>query len=422
MLKSAKFSIQILFDCANNVLSKDSSMPTPSTPPIRTITLGIAEAHPLSGAVLERAKNILEYARTQYSAAGYEVQTVRLSTRPLFDDLAQASPATFIAYAKDLQHTLDDLGIEYCSLGTAQAARPDFPLNHLEWLVDVLAQRPSLSATVQIATQEYGLRYEAAQPVGLIIERLSQETEGGIGNFRFAMLACVPPGSPFFPAAYHTGPASLSLGLQNASVIMEALQVHAAELADGLDLRKVTRWVRDAVVARATPVVELGQRIAREMQLEFGGIDLSPAPMGDDSIVPALEMCGKGPLGGPGTLAAVAAVTAALKSTTLPTCGYCGLMLPVLEDAMLGQRWAEGCVNAHQLLLYSSVCGTGLDTIPLAGTNSAETIARLLLDVATLALRLQKPLSARLFPVPGKHAGDRTEFTSPHLTNTVIQL
>jgi uncharacterized protein (UPF0210 family) len=396
-------------------------MPALLTPPIRTITLGIAEPHPLSGTVLRKAKDILEYARAQYAAAGFEVQTVRLSTRPLFDDLAQASPTVFIGYAKELQSMLDDLGIEYCSLGTAQAARPDFPLEHLEWLVDVLALRSSLSATVQIATQEYGLRNEAAQPTGLIIERLSQETEGGIGNFRFAMLACVSPGSPFFPAAYHTGPTSLALGLQNASIIMDALQAHVAEIADNLDLRKVTRWIRDALVARVTPLVELAQQISHEKQIQFGGIDLSPAPMGDDSIVPALEMCGGGPLGGPGTLATVAAVTAALKSTNLPTCGYCGLMLPVLEDVMLGHRWEEGRINAHQLLLYSSVCGTGLDTIPLAGNTSAESIARLLLDVATLALRLQKPLSARLFPVPGKNVGERTEFTLPYLTNTVIQ-
>jgi uncharacterized protein (UPF0210 family) len=202
---------------------------------------------------------------------------------------------------------------------------------------------------------------------------------------------------------------------------MDALQLHASEIADRLDLRLVTRWVHDTLTAHVTPIVELAQRIAQEKQIQFGGIDLSPAPMGEDSIIPALEMCGGGPLGGSGTLAAIAAVTSALKSTTFPTCGYCGVMLPVLEDAVLGRRWEEGHVNVHQLLLYSSVCGMGLDTIPLAGTTSAESIARLLLDVATLALRLRKPLSARLFPIAGKRAGERTEFVSPHLTNTVIQ-
>ena len=143
--------------------------------------------------------------------------------------------------------------------------------------------------------------------------------------------------------------------------------------------------------------------------------------MGEDSIVSALELAGYGPIGSTGTVALTAAVTSALKSTGLLTCGYCGLMLPVLEDAVLGRRWEDGLVNAHQLLLYSAVCGTGLDTVPLAGDIPAESIAYLLLDVATLALRLNKPLSARLFPVPGKHAGDRTAFTSPYLTNTLVR-
>src|SRR5215469_1964838 len=241
-------------------------MPASLTPPIRTITLGIAEPHPLPTAVLQKAKNVLEYARARYVDAGFEVQTVRLSTRPLFDDLAEMPPAAFIGYAKELQRMLDDLGIEYCSVGTAHAARPNFPLYRLQWLVDVLASHSSLSATVQIATQEYGLRNEAAQPTALIIERLSQETEGGIGNFRFAMLACVPPGCPFFPAAYHAGPTSLALGLQSASVVMEALQVHASEIADELDLRLVTRWVRNTITTCVTSVVELAQRIAHEKQ------------------------------------------------------------------------------------------------------------------------------------------------------------
>jgi uncharacterized protein (UPF0210 family) len=235
------------------------------------------------------------------------------------------------------------------------------------------------------------------------------------------MLACVAPGSPFFPAAYHSGPASLSIGLQGAGIIAEALRTQTQRETAPANLVQATESIKNALIERATPIVEMARTLAHEHELVFGGIDLSPAPMGEDSIVSALELAGYGPVGSTGTVALSAAVTAALKSTGLPTCGYCGLMLPVLEDAILGRRWEEGLVNAHQLLLYSAVCGTGLDTVPLAGNIPAETIANLLLDVATLALRLNKPLSARLFPVPGKHAGDRTAFTSPYLTNTLVR-
>ena len=391
------------------------------TSPLRTITLGIAEPHPLPVTVIEHAKTLLQIASTRFTDAGYEVQTVRLSTRSLFDDLADWSPENVLHYVKDLQDMLTDADLGFCSLGTAQVTHPGFSLDRLDLLADILISTSALSATVQLATQEHGLRQEAALPTAFVIKRLAQETAEGQGNFRFAMLACVAPGTPFFPAAYHAGPASLSLGLQGASIVTEALQSHITTTAQALDPVTITQWVREALRTYALPIVQLGQEIAQEYGLLFGGIDVSPAPMGADSIASALELCGYGPLGSPGTLSIASAVTSALKSTGLPTCGYCGLMLAVLEDAGLGQRWEEGYVNIQQLLLYSSVCGTGLDTIPLPGDCSAETIAHLLLDVATLALRLQKPLSARLFPAPGRHAGERTTFMSPYLTNTVVK-
>jgi uncharacterized protein len=391
------------------------------TPPIRTITLGIAEPHPLTSGVIRRASDLLQKASERFAEAGYEVQTVRLSTRPVFDDLAEWSSSALVDYVRELQVMLDDVGVGFCSLGTAQAARPDFPLERIGLIAEMLAPTSALNATVQLATAEDGMRVEAAFAAARVMGRLAHETAEGFGNFRFAMLACVAPGSPFFPSAYHAGPASISLGLQGAGVVAEALIPVYESNSVPLDLKKASEVVRAMLIERASPIIAVGQAIASESGMAFGGIDLSPAPLGEDSIVSALEHGGYGPIGSSGTVAIAAALTTALKGTGLPTCGYCGLMLPVLEDAVLGKRWEEGLVSTHQLLLYSAVCGTGLDTLPLPGDTDAEVIAHLLLDVATLALRLNKPLSARLFPVPGKKAGERTEFTSPYLTNTVVR-
>src|SRR5947209_20701 len=105
--------------------------------PIRTITLGIAEAHPLKSEVIERAAATLENASKRYTEAGYEVQTVRLSTRPIFDDLADWLSPDLLNYVRELQHMLDDADLSYCSLGTAQAARPGFPLERLDLIADL---------------------------------------------------------------------------------------------------------------------------------------------------------------------------------------------------------------------------------------------------------------------------------------------
>jgi uncharacterized protein (UPF0210 family) len=100
--------------------------------------------------------------------------------------------------------------------------------------------------------------------------------------------------------------------------------------------------------------------------------------------------------------------------------GYSGLMVPVMEDKLLAQRWAESTYNIDSLLAYSSVCGTGLDTIPLPGDTSLDQMERIYADVASLATKWNKPLSARLQPIPNKKPGDRTDFQDPRLFNTTV--
>jgi hypothetical protein len=113
-------------------------------------------------------------------------------------------------------------------------------------------------------------------------------------------------------------------------------------------------------------------------------------------------------------------ITRVLKNLSVNKCGYSGLMLPVCEDFGLAQRCNERTYNLTNLLLYSAVCGCGLDTIPLPGNITTEKIEAILLDLAALAIALNKPLSARLLPVPGKKAGEKTSFNSPYLVDCKI--
>jgi len=113
------------------------------------------------------------------------------------------------------------------------------------WVVLLSAARPTLPNQL-LQT----VRAEAALPTARIMQRLAQETEEGFGNFRFAMLACLEPGCPFFPAAYHSGPTSLSLGLQGAGLLTQVLQKSPRAIEDkavaeakSVDLFKVSEGV-----------------------------------------------------------------------------------------------------------------------------------------------------------------------------------
>jgi len=121
-----------------------------------------------------------------------------------------------------------------------------------------------------------------------------------------------------------------------------------------------------------------------------------------------------------GSLAAAAILTEAIDRANFPHTGFSGFMQPVLEDSVLAKRAAEGILTIKDALLYSTVCGTGLDTVPLPGDTTAEQLVPLLLDISALALRLDKPLTARLMPVPGKKAGDETNFDFGFFVNSKV--
>jgi hypothetical protein len=120
-------------------------------------------------------------------------------------------------------------------------------------------------------------------------------------------------------------------------------------------------------------------------------------------------------------LSAAFAITSAVRRVPVKQAGYSGLMLPVLEDSVLAKRWESGAIGRDSIMSYSSVCSTGLDAIPLPGDISERELENILTDLASLAVKWHKPLSARLLPVSGKHAGDMTEFSSPYLVNIKIR-
>jgi uncharacterized protein (UPF0210 family) len=162
--------------------------------------------------------------------------------------------------------------------------------------------------------------------------------------------------------------------------------------------------------------------VTAEREAQFLGIDFSFAPYPDHarSLGAALEALGVPAAGLAGTVAAAAFLTDCLDQAEFLRTGFCGLLLPPLEDDTLAARAAEGSLTVTDLLLCSAVCGTGLDTLPLPGDTTVDQMTALLLDLGALALRLDKPLTARLMPIPGKAAGDEVHFDFPYFADSRV--
>ena len=133
----------------------------------------------------------------------------------------------------------------------------------------------------------------------------------------------------------------------------------------------------------ARAVEDIASKIDQETGWTYMGLDLSPAPMKYASIGSAMAGFTGGRFGTSGTLTAVATITSALRDISVKKVGYSGVMMPVLEDTRLAQLWGEGALSMDQLLAYSAVCGTGLDTIPLPGDVTTQQLERIIGDVAS---------------------------------------
>ena len=197
--------------------------------------------------------------------------------------------------------------------------------------------------------------------------------------------------------------------------------VNAFENAETVDAGR--NALVTALEENAKKLVKVADLLKYKYMLKFGGIRLFAGAFPRREPGPwarPFERMGVPRVGLHGSLAAAAILTESIERARFPRAGFSGLMMPVLEDAVLAQRAAEGTLTIKDLLLYSAVCGTGLDTIPLAGDVTSGQIAALLLDLSTLALRLDKPLTARLMPIPGKQVGDPTSFDFGFFANSRV--
>ena len=377
---------------------------------VRAITAGITLQSLTDTTSLASALGFVSRAKQTMTDAGYEVQTVRVAIAWRVGSTAPSALRGAQAQWRNLDEMADARGA-VLSTGPVDLAIP--PSDVPGWISDLVAatRRTSTSVAVVGATGDPDpARIRAAAET---IARLATVMPQGLGNFRFAAAARVPAGTPFFPVAWHEGPPAFALGLEAAGIV-------AAAARGSRDIGAARVRLRTAIDAAFAPIARLADGIGRREKRRYLGIDASPAPGPDRSIGEAIETLAGQPFGSHSTLAACAVVTDALKSLKTSTCGYSGLMLPVLEDPVLARRAAEGRFGLQQLLLYSSVCGTGLDVVPVPGATTVDELVGVVSDVAALSVKWNKPLSVRLLPMPGLEAGDRVHYDDPILTDSVV--
>lgn len=380
---------------------------------IRSITAFADVTYPFEAGAMQEIGQALQTVKEGLVEAGFDVQTTRFATQPFPAVLNQVGPHRAADLAKDLEAIGFVHEIDFMALGPVRLSDPT---TYIESMADVFEATENVFASVEVASRSDGINLPRIRRTAELIRRVSTITDDGFTNLRLASLANVPAGSPFFPAAYHSGgPPCIAIATESADLALNVVS-SAHSLADAR-----TSLVK-AIETEAERIEAAAQHALNTLSVRFKGIDFSLAPHPDEhrSIGEGLEALGLPAFGGQGSLMAAAFLTDALDRANFPRTGFCGLMLPVLEDSVLAERAAEGRLSINELLMTSAVCGTGLDTIPLPGDVSQDALAAILMDVAALATRLDKPLTARLMPLPGKAAGDETNFEFEYFANSRV--
>lgn len=387
------------------------SQEAPRSFKIRTITAGITVTGLDDTTSVLKAVQFLKQAKSEYAKAGYEMQTLRISTQNLYEYLDGKTLDEAMPYLKKFDEIAQRDNVSF-AIGAALPPN-EYSVGLASWSARLIDQTQLINFSLPVSSTALGIHTNSIRAAAEVVVSLSKTGKGGEGNFRFTASANCPAGIPFFPAAYHSGPNSFAIGFESPNLLTEVFLKS--------DWKNAKENLKTEMEKQFKPVEDIALMISKSYNRTYDGIDTSPAPGLDASIGTAIETLTGQPFGGPSTLSACSLITDVIKNLDLKTCGYSGLMLPVIEDKVLAKRAAEGRYTVQELLLFSSVSGTGLDVIPLAGTTPAATVERIFTDVASLSLKYtNKALSARLFLIPGKKVGDRVTFDNPYLTGATV--
>ncbi len=356
----------------------------------------------------------------------YEVQSIRIVTNAFGEYLDISSLKTAkddLQFLSDILNSLDvqNLRIRF-AIGEAKTKE------EIALLPELIRDFGDLcNACVNVPLDEFGvLDNELINYSSHVVQKISKITPRGEGNFNFTVNFNCKPLIPYFPASYHDSSDEncYVVGLETPDLLVAVLKEFNSTCKDLNHNKKSKRYYEVMSEALQYHVDKIKNIIDDfdNSDFVFRGMDSSAAPSKNcSSMCEVYEELGVEYFGASGSVEVSSLLTKVFKSLkNIELVGFSGLMLAVTEDSGLAKGTINGEFDMRSLLTYSSVCGIGLDTVPIPGDTSIEKLNALMRDTGTMAFRLNKPLTVRVFPVPSLRAGDMTVYESDDLCNCKI--
>ena len=396
---------------------------------IRTITtfLSLTNDKKTWRSQIQKAADFCNNLSEKFISQGYIVQSIRIVTNPFGEYLntlnIESAKADLTLLSKLINsHNKSGLRIRF-AIGEVKTK------HELSLLPELIRDFGDLcNACVNVSPDEFGiLDNEMIDLAATTVKRISVITSHGEGNFNFTVNFNCKPFIPYFPASYHRSELedSFVIGLETPDLLVQVLK----DINENYNIKNHNEAFKIYFDAMKTAlhyhIEEINQLILDSTitdSFNFAGFDSSAAPSKScASMVEVYKELGIKNFGGAGTVEVSSLLTRVFKSMThVNLVGFSGLMLALTEDTGLAERTLTSDFDILTLLTNSAVCGIGLDTVPIPGNTSIDKISALMRDTGTMAYRLNKPLTVRLFPIPNLVAGDVTQFESDDLCNSAV--
>jgi uncharacterized protein (UPF0210 family) len=398
---------------------------------VRTVTLGLSLRDCATDSIertAERVRAKIERTGERLVATvdeiaaelGLRVANKRISITPAsLIAGATRSASECVLLARAIDEAAGRVGVDFIGGYSALVHKgwTDAESLFLDSIPEALATTKRLCSSVNVATTRAGINMDAVRRVGELIKEAAERTraQGGLACAKFVCFANAVEDNPFMAGAFHgigEAEAVINVGVSGPGVVNHAVR-HAPR---DMPLHELAELIKKLSFKLARAGELVGREAAKRLGLRFGIIDLSlaPTPAPGDSVAEIIEGFGFERAGAPGTTAALALLTDAVKKggamASSAVGGMSGAFIPVSEDAGMIEAARVGALTLEKLEAWTSVCSVGLDMIAVPGATSAETIAAIIADEMAIGVMNNKTTAVRIIPVPGKDVGDSVEF------------
>jgi uncharacterized protein (UPF0210 family) len=345
---------------------------------------------------------------------------------------------TFRINLPTIDSSLDDTWVKHISTACNNIGARWFnvPINpHLEdnWernkifhhAFSILRDFPHAFVNI-IAVKNNEIDYDILNRSAKLIQNVSTISNNGYDNFRLGISNNVQPDGPFFPFTMSSGDYGFSIALELTQAINDILNTNK-EICN-LTLSSMRKCIIDALRPKIDIINDLAEKIAIEHKIIFKGFDFSLAPIIDNngSVFSILKAIGLKHFGNSGTMFATAFLTQLLKSfgNSYKMLGFSGVMYSLLEDLEFCSMNINKGISIEHIVSVSTMCGCGVDMVPIYGEATIDEIFSIFLDIAAISCRLNKPLGIRLLPIP-RTLNKKDQYTTlsddaDFITNTKI--